>query len=295
MNRSLVLILVTWAHAALAQGDAPERLVTASGMRVREAPSTDAPVVERVALGRVLRCLEQQGDFCRTELPEGKVGWFFAPLTEPLAQDAEAQLQRLTDRRFAELAEAGEDRRADLFDFHRFLLRRVEQAQTPLGKARARLDELRLVRLHPQVFHGDPRIYRDEAQGHRMKREALWKLVDELRPTAPEVAEQAAFLAVEHGHDFECEGFIGCMAGWWKRVECEYLERFPDGAHANQVLERLRRDAEWMAKEAGAGGEVEPLDKALAAARACVSRSRASGVKPTLKALEALGKVSTGR
>jgi hypothetical protein len=275
--RVLPLVSVVLAASAGA-APFPPRLVVASGLRVRDAPQPGATLIERVAIGTVLPCLEQSGPvrvgsqvgpFCRTRLEGGREGWFFVPLTAELEAAPEAQLDRLVSAKLEELQGVGEERRSDVYDLHQLALRRIDAAQERPGKLRAKLDELRLLQAHPDAFHADPRIYRDDAQGLRLRREAIWSLVDEAKGTP--TAEAAGWLAVQHGHDFECEGDPACAVSWLAHVECEYLARFPDGAHAGQALTSFGELADWVAEEAAATTPEEELLPLLEKAQQCVA------------------------
>jgi hypothetical protein len=224
-----------WIALVLFASTSTERLVISNGMRLRAAPSKDAAIVEKIPIGTVLECSEMKDGFCRT-----KTGWYFAELTAPVEADREAQMRRLIEKKTDELSTAHEGSRlADLYEFHRFLLQRIETAPGNNAKLRAKLDELRLVSLAPHAFHADPRVYRDEAQGPRLKRDAMWALVDEAKGTP--IADDAAWMAVQHGHDFECEGYAPCVIGWLDKVECEYLRRFPEGAHAKEAVNAIEK------------------------------------------------------
>jgi hypothetical protein len=276
----------------------PARLAVASGLRVRASNQPGAAVLERVGVGTVLSCLEQtgvvkvgatSGPFCRTRLEDGREGWFHASqLTAEVEADLEAQLDRLVEGKARELA--GSDRQSDLYDLHRLVLRRMERAKDAPARLRARLAELALLRENPATFHADPRLYRDEAQGPRLKRDVLWALADEAKatPGAGATAEAAAWAAVEHGHDFECEGDAVCAASWLPRVECAYLSRFPSGAHAGQAADALRATADWVVKEGLAQTEADrregllaPLEEALR----CVAEVKGSSAGQARRSL----------
>ncbi|HSA21999.1 MAG TPA: SH3 domain-containing protein, partial [Myxococcota bacterium] len=220
------------------------RVVTGTGLRVRSAPDTTSEVLEKLELGATAACLgrvgeavvgEKKGAFCRTRLADGREGFFFEALTGPFdPARPEDAWRAIVDERTAALEYCAEKRKEDVWGFQRFLLARAAAATGPGDKARWELAELRLIKVQACLYlGGDARVYRDESQGARLRREALWSFVDRVQGTP--ASEQGAWLAVEHGHDFECEGYLPCYLAWKRHVEAEYLRRFPDGPHAQDA------------------------------------------------------------
>jgi hypothetical protein len=243
MRTSTIAVCLLVAAQAGAADDL--RVVTGTGLRVRAAPDTTSEVLEKLELGATAACLgrvgeavvgEKKGAFCRTRLADGREGYFFEPLTGPFdPARPEAAWQAIVDERTAALPYCAQKRKEDVWGFQRFLLGRAAAATGPADKARWELAELRLIKVQACLYlGGDARVYRDEAQGARLKREALWAFVDRAHGTP--AAEEGAWLAVEHGHDFECEGYLPCYLAWKRNVEAEYLKRFPDGPHAQDAV-----------------------------------------------------------
>lgn len=292
-----LLVAALLSTVAPDAGPAVERrLVVSTGLRLRAAPSPDAAIVDKVPIGTVLPCRERsapvevggtKGAFCRAP-----TGWFFAPLTQEVKGDLTAQVQRLVDERAQQYGVADEASKADAYEFHRFLLRRVDDATTRESRLQARFDELAFVRVRAEAFSADRRIDAGALQGPRMKNDAIWALVDDAKGSP--IAERAAWIAVEHGVDFECEGYKPCYVALLKDIECAYLGRFPQGARAAEALRRIHETvADALAKPdehqpmerddwkslagtlegvrrcvAAAGAKTSRIDAAIAAARA---------------------------
>jgi len=280
------------------------RVVTGTGLRVRAAPDTTSEVLEKLELGATAPCLgrvgeaavgERKGAFCRTRLADGREGFFFEPLTalfDPTR--AEEAWRAIVAERTAALPYCAEGRKEDVWGFQRFLLARAAAATSPAERARWELLELRLVKAQACLYlGGDARVYRDEAQGARLKREALWAFVDRVRGTP--ASEEGAWLAVEHGHDFECEGYLPCYLAWRRHVEAEYLRRFPDGPHAGDAVRGVAEAARPVlaALEKGELGREDLGETDLAtltelgASLAPVKLPEARAVEETLTAIAA--------
>ncbi len=236
------------------------RIVAGSGLRVRAQADTRSKIVGRLPLGETLPCLERSGSakvgkmsgaFCRTRLASGAEGFFYEPLTRAFDPDqAQKAYEAIARERKSALGYCDEARKSDVWGYQAFLRTRIAAASTPARKARWRLEELRLLQRQACLYlGGDQRVYRDESQGARLKREVIWKLVDRSLKTAPKVAEEAAYFAVAHGMDFECEGWGPCYLAWKKQIECAYLKRFPKGAHAEGAVEGVGRTAKDLLAE----------------------------------------------
>ena len=251
----LVLALVL-----LAASPNPQRLVTGTGLRVRAAPDANAAIVEKIALGSVLACMEESkpvtvggatASFCKMER-----GWYFTALTEPVESDATAQLDRLIDKRAGELGEGvAEDKRPDVYQVHTLMLRRIEERKG-VEKLRARLAELAFVAKHADAFHKDPRVVGDDSQGPRVKNEAFEKLVKEAKGTA--VHEDAAFALYQHGMGGECEGYAPCVYVRALRTACTFLAAFPEGERAQLAVMDIIETVESQTQLEATGNPADP-------------------------------------
>lgn len=68
--------------------------------------------------------------------------------------------------------------------------------------------------------------------------EVMWRTHDAHRTTAS--AEAIAWLAIENGYPGECEGYVPCYANIMNWLDGEYLRRHPRGAHASEIVGRVR-------------------------------------------------------
>lgn len=281
----MIALLVVLQLAVAPPGD--ERLVTSTGLRIREAPDAEARVVEKVSLGTVLPCLAQSAPvtvgehtapFCKA-----KNGWYFTALTEPLAEkpkqiDAliEARAAPFKDR-FVEPAEW-----PDVYQVHNLMRIRIDE-RTGDAKLRARIDELVFVAAHPNVFAKDPRVAGDDSQGDRVKNEAFEKLVSDAKAGASgPVLEDAAWALYQHGLGGECEGYAPCVIGRLDRTACRFLRTvgFPENnARAAKAIDDVVETLQSRTEPIADGGDVkrEALLE-LAKVRDCVQRAEAGDV-----------------
>src|SRR5919199_5581984 len=141
--------LAPHAAASRAQGAQKSRITTASGVRVRERPDTNAAELAKLPLGVVVDELERSQDRAQVgaaedywylvSAPGGAKGWVFGGLTAPFdAARREEIYRRIAGERLGNTAATF----ADLTDLVRFLDRATKEAAR-----RDALAELELARL----------------------------------------------------------------------------------------------------------------------------------------------------
>ena len=289
----------------------PGRLVTGTGLRLRAAPEADAAVIDKIALGSVLPCLQQSkpvtigaqtAPFCQMER-----GWYFTALTEPVQSDRAAQLDRLIDKRAGELAsDVTKDRWPDIYQVHALMFRRIAD-RSGEQKLAARLVELSFVSAHANAFHADPRVAADDSQGPRVKNEAFEQLVKNAKGTAAH--EDAAWALYQHGWGGECEGYLPCVLTRAHRTACTFLASFPKGERARlavaDIITTLKQQAALEATNdvtdpspsSAAAGESASARQVKQEARAallqlesCVKKAQSGDVKKALEHIAATQK-----
>lgn len=285
---------------ALALAPGPDRMVSGTGLRLREAPEASADVVDRAPLGARLSCLEESkpvtvgtttAPFCKTLTPKGPA-WYFTPLTEPMAADAAAQRAHIAERAATALGEPAafaKERWPDVYEVHALL--------KSLPGLSAKIAEARFVAGFANAFAGDARVEQDYAQGARLRNDVFEQLLAEAKGK-PE-HEAAAWALYQHGWGGECEGEPSCVLSRLHGTSCRYLEAFAAGEHAvaavsditetaNQLRELLVQfpigdDADAKAVRTGA------LEQ-LARVRQCTRAARAGDRAKAGAALDALEK-----
>lgn len=269
---------------SLALAIAPaERVVSGTGLRLRERPDASAPLVGKATIGTVLGCVEETapatiGGKTATWCKAPKGGYYFTAHTEPREADLEVQRLAIAERALAALGDdVGDDRRADLYEIH--------MLAASLRSLPARLFEAELVGKHVAFFEKDKRVVQDDSQGPRMKNEVFEALLQEAKGTPSH--ERAAWALAAHGWPGECEGFLACVLARVNDTACRYLLAFPSGAHAPRAVELVS-----LVLEAGgdATEEAAEVDERLKATERCVAAAKAGDVKRATVALEALRK-----
>ncbi|HZI17851.1 MAG TPA: SH3 domain-containing protein [Pyrinomonadaceae bacterium] len=246
------------ARAALAPSAQAQksRITTASGVRLRGAPSGTAAEVARLRLGSLLRELgrsdakarvgESEDYWYRVATPEGVEGWVFGALTEAFdPARAEEIYLRLAEARVNYAAATF----ADLADTVRFLDRALKEVKT-----RETVAELELARLltlsrsfasfdieglTKQPFkgwvqeHDKEIVYSEPAGQYYVRSELLWGL--QKKYSGLPVAERVAWAAAQNPLPGECEGYLPCMLHLTLETSGKYLALYPQGPHADDA------------------------------------------------------------
>src|SRR5262245_40245796 len=73
-----------------------QRIVTASNVRMRSAPETNAGILASLSIGTLLTELEVSAgsEWFRVQTPDGKSGWVFGNLTEPFNERERTDIYR---------------------------------------------------------------------------------------------------------------------------------------------------------------------------------------------------------
>jgi hypothetical protein len=273
----IIAVITLLAHTGVFAASAlptADRLITAAGVRLRVAPTADAAIVQKLDIGVVLPCTEQSAPvtigkvtapFCKTD-----AGWYFTGVTEvaETGPALAAQIDRLLAARAKDLSETDtfdKTKWPDVYAVHQLFLRCVKE-RTGDDKARAQVAELVFVAQHADAFHADPRVYRDESQGLRVKDEAFAALVTGTKNKNSGAADDAAWAQYQHGYPGECEGYTPCVLHRLYNTGCGYLAAVPTGRHANEVLVDIADVLASLAEfEASNTGPIESPSDAIRA------------------------------
>lgn len=235
-----------------------QRIITASNVRLRAAPQTNADIVATLSLGTVVTELEGSMDaaWYRVHAPDGKTGWVFGSLTEPFSdRESIAVYGRILRSRLQpeplRFSEASE-----LF----LVAERV--APQVQGPARAEFDLFRLRALKrslDEIMWEEPKdpghqdwirkhdqdlIYSEPAGQWLVRGDLYWEL--ETRHRGNPIADEIAWEGATAGIPGECEGYIPCHMAVLLQSVARYLDLYPNGSHMAEALE----DIDYLLEEA---------------------------------------------
>jgi len=315
---SLFIVLGVSASAQVVNlGGAQQKITTASAVRARTAPDTNAAEVTRLKLGTLLsadaRSAEQfelgskKDYWYRVALPGGEQGWVFGALLADFdpRRGGETVL-RIAEERL-NIEEMSKDDGLDLFNFVEGALADTRGAAAG-GLERARLQALNrvvgsmgvddkgnLLDLKFQKAHAREIYYHELAGGWAVKSEAFWELEKKYHGTP--LGDRIAWDAANALYPGECESDEVCQFFRLQATEGRYLALYPTGAHAAEVLQNLKEalasqqlDESLKNKSSDqyARQEREMLRKSLAETRAAVSQANAPEKAALLRRLEQL-------
>ncbi|HST52635.1 MAG TPA: SH3 domain-containing protein [Pyrinomonadaceae bacterium] len=257
---ALVILFAVPAPLASAQDAGPtarQRIITASGARVRERPDTGAGESARLQLGVVVEELDRSPEKSKVgeaedywylvSAPGGVKGWVFGGLTAPFDPSRREEIyRRIAGERLANTSASF----AELADLARLLDRATKEV-----KGRDALAELEFARLqalarslsaipveqHENAPYKDwtteraPEIVYSEPSGQwYVRAELLWDLQKKYGDLP--VGERVAWEAARTPLPGECEGDLGCTLYYVSATDGQYLKLYPRGAHAENAL-----------------------------------------------------------
>ena len=249
------------ARASRPQTAAKSRITTASGVRVRREPRTQAAEVARLPLGVVVRELERSAQrervgeaedyWFRVAAPDGAEGWVFGGLTAAYDAGRREEIYRqLAAARLANTAATF----AELRDLVTFLERAA--AEVTGREAPAELELARLVALQrslasipledlekpPYAAWLKARerqiVYSEPAGQWLVRAELFWDLQRKFQDL-PAAGERIAWEGAQVPLPGECEGYLPCYLYLLTETEGRYLKLYPRGAHAGDALKAI--------------------------------------------------------
>jgi hypothetical protein len=242
---------------------ATSRLITASGVRLRQTASTDGAEVARLSIGTVVTELArsptkvkvgaQEDHWYEVRTSAGQQGWVFGAVTQPVdAAGRDAARVALAEQRL-KVAEAPFPDRVDLYNM---LVSAVAEAG-PAAKPELELLRLLSVRyaLDAREVSGqqapgvdawakglEPLVFHDEISASWLVRaDEVWKLHEQHKATP--VADRIAWEAAQTPFGGECEGDATCTLGSLDMAEGRYLRASPKGAYVAQALTAIAETA----------------------------------------------------
>ncbi len=250
-----------------AQSDqAAKRITVVSNARLRVSPETTAEEVGRLPLGTIVTAMDRSatkeaiGDkedfWYRVKTDDdmsGQSGWMFGGLTTAFSPNRREEIyQRIAAERLITA-------RKDFFeqvDFYKFLERALAEVKTPavvaeleMARLLALSESLRAIpHRHPRLgprqpyadwvqIHEAQIVYSDPAGTWFVKSDRFWELEKKYR--ALPIGERIAWIASQYELPGECEGYVSCYFSRLALREEKYLKLYPNGAHAEDVVDRI--------------------------------------------------------
>ena len=307
----VILFMLALSRIALVVGQQDEikldaaqaKFTTVSAMRVRRAPQVTAEEVTRLKLGTVVNAIARSINqetiagktdyWYRVNLPNGETGWLFGGLL--LDYNAHQRNELLRQIIEARLKAENTDF-ADRQEIYNLAASSVNEAKDT--NTRAEFELLKLLALANQAvtfpYNGDDKspyrewlkahasevILNEFAGGYNLRSQMLWNL--ETKYHSLPIADRIAWAAAQNPEPSDCEGDAVC--GFFRNEgEIKYLNLFPNGAHAAEVLKNLAdaltddviRVANDKSSDQYAVGERNALRKIFASLRAALAKTSA--------------------
>lgn len=271
-----VVLMGLWlCCAGVVQAAGPEvamdslKIVTASAVKMHVAPATNAPLVNRLKLGIVVRATRRT----QNEEPVGMMrgywyfvtaestsGWVFGGLLRDFTPDKQEAIwvklakERSTNKnlQFADYA--------DTYGFVSSILPKVKTKGPGIE-----LEFNRLIVLQRSLdlinFENEKKvpfsrwldlrkaeIFHDEISGRWLVPSAVyWRLADQV-PNTP-LGDEIARFASSAPQGGECEGDITCVLARSMMTEGEYLKRYPNGRFAADVIKEAGEVMTYVQQE----------------------------------------------
>jgi hypothetical protein len=303
-------------HARAGQA-APQRITTASNVRLRGAPDTGSEEVGRLQLGTVVEELERSQEKAKVgdaedfwhmvAVPGGARGWVFGGLTAPFDP---ARREEIYTRLASERADKADATFADSSELVRFAERAAKEVAG--REARAVLEFARLRALAQSVKflasgeqqseaykqwaaeHESEIVYSEPSGEWYVRAELLWDLQAKYKDLP--LAERVAWEAAQTPLPGECEGDLTCNLYYMTMTTGRYLKLYPRGAHSADALKSLGEMLDAVVEDMRSdnpvhevpSGEDADFSKSLAELRAQLTPAGTPEAARLLKQLDAI-------
>jgi hypothetical protein len=234
-------------------------LITGTAVRVRSAPSLDAPIVGKLRLGVtvIVPLDEQPRDTSwvrvRVDPPHGSEsieGYIHAGLTRRITRDFNrtAVAAEIANERLGRKSDGFEER-VELFDWLTEVTREPADHELAGRVALLRIRALRSVlasipfgRRRPPYDawvegHQDLVVYNEPGGEWLVRNDALQAVHDEHIESSS--SDELAWMVYDNGLGGECEGYVTCYISWLAKLNGQYLRDHPEGRYAPLVLQRV--------------------------------------------------------
>ncbi len=311
-----ITLCVSPSAKASQQSTEKLRIIIASGVRLRTAPTSAASEVARLGLGAVVKELNQSinkervGDteehWYEVTAPDGKQGWVFGAFAPVFDTSTRAELYRKIASERLKIENATF---AEWSDFEKFLSKAITEikqtdllAELELARliaTRRALESIPSDRQQETIYQNWIKarekilVYSEPAGQWLVRNDLFWDL--QKKYSALTVAEQIAWAAASNILPGECEGYIPCHLYAFNQTEGRYLKLYPRGPHVNEAVDNLADMLEGFVREIKTAAPPDATDrteaqKELRELRAVVTKTAAQKKAVVLRQLDALDK-----
>lgn len=237
------------------------RIITASSVRVRSEPDVSGKELGKLAVGTVVAELERSGD--KSEVGnlsdywyrikfEGKEGWVFGGFTlEYQAAQRDQIYHNLMEQRLKTKTNFN-----DQIDLLKFVDRAIKETQAKDALAEWQLYRLLAIKKTIESIPFDKNnespykewlkanedniVGSDPCGCFLLISDRLWALEKQYHGSP--VGERAAWEASQNSLPGECEGDMSCYFSVINLTTGQYLDLYPTGQHADEVLQAIRTE-----------------------------------------------------
>ncbi|HEY7546461.1 MAG TPA: SH3 domain-containing protein [Blastocatellia bacterium] len=311
-----IAICVSPSAKASQQSTEKLRIIIATGVRLRAAPTSASTEVARLSIGTVVRELNQsintervadvEEHWYEVTAPDGKKGWVFGAFAPPFDASTRAEIYR---KIASERVKVGSATFAEWSDLEKFLSKAItEIKQTDvlaelefarLVATRRALESIPFDHQQEPIYQNWIKarekilVYSEPAGEWFVRADLFWDLHKKYSALA--LAEQIAWTAATNPLPGECEGYIPCHLSAFNQTEGRYLKLYPRGVHANEAVDNLAEELEQFVKEIKTAAPPDAQDrpeaqKELRELRLVVTKSVAQKKPLVLRQLDALEK-----
>lgn len=237
------------------------RIITASSVRVRSEPATSGKELGKLAVGSVVTELERSSaqaevgnlsDYWYRVKFEGKEGWVFGGFTtEYQAAQRDQIYHNLMEQRLKTKTNFN-----DQLDLIKFVERIIKETQAKDALAEWQLYRLLAIKKTVESLPFDKNnespykewlkaneeniVVSDPCGCWLLVSDRLWALEKQYHGSV--VGERAAWEASQNSLPGECEGDISCYFSVINLTTGQYLDLYPMGQHADEVLQAIRTE-----------------------------------------------------
>lgn len=292
----------------------PQIVVSSPSTTVRSAPSSTASEISRAQLGSTYKVVEKSSGWYKIQIPNRTntvTGWI--PTTAAVDSDTRGndEIYRQVLAKNSKSDKMNFNESVEIYEFLTRIQPEIKDSNTAAEFGLKRLVALRSALEAIPSQQSGQKVYQDflKAQDENIvysdpsaqwyvRAPLFWDLHSKY--TATPTGERIAWEAAKNPLPGECEGYVNCHIFLLRMTDGEYLNFYPNGAHAAEALTNINRFLEPLAADADAkkvfNGPTDVSDRAefnslITELRVILSRLPSTEKE---KALQKLKKIAEG-